>query len=75
MCDGSRVAPKEAAGAPETEIEVTEAMIEAGIKASCLYDHDDPKSWEVTAIYEAMERCRRYGNGSSLGNAKSAGCG
>ena len=69
MCDKSRVVPKETAGAPETEIEITEAMIEEGVKASCLYDHGDPKSWEVAAIYEAMERCRRYGNGSSLGNA------
>ena len=30
MCDELRVAPKEAAGAPETEIEVTPEMIEAG---------------------------------------------
>ncbi len=74
MCDESRVAPKDAAGAPEKESEVTEAMIEAGVKASCLYDRDDQKSWEVAAVYEAMEHCRRaasHGSGSSLGNAVS----
>ena len=41
------------------EIRVTEAMIEAGVQASCLYDREDPKDWEVAAVYRAMEAVRR----------------
>ena len=41
------------------EIEITFEMIEAGYKASCLYDRGDPKEWEIAAIYRAMEETRR----------------
>jgi hypothetical protein len=41
------------------EIEVTDAMIEAGYEASRLYDRDDPKDWEIAAVYRAMEKARR----------------
>jgi hypothetical protein len=41
------------------EIEITPAMIEAGYLASRLYDREDPKEWEIAAIYEAMEKERR----------------
>ena len=34
-------------------------MIKAGCKASRLYDREDPKEWEVAAIYRAMEAERR----------------
>lgn len=54
----------------EEEIEVTNEMIEAGYKASRLYDRDDPKDWEIAAIYRAMESVRRHGNIGS-GNAMS----
>ena len=59
MCDDLLVAAKEAAGAPAEEIEITPEMIEPGVAASRLYDREDPKSWEVAAVYEAMERHRR----------------
>ena len=47
------------------EIEVTEAMIEAGFEASRLYDRDDPKDWELVAVYRAMEAARRQGKTGS----------
>jgi hypothetical protein len=47
------------AGAPDNGIEVTPEMIEAGFEESCLYDFDDPKEWEVAAVYRAMETVRR----------------
>jgi hypothetical protein len=54
------------AGVP-AEIEITPAMIEAGCEASRLYDREDPKDWEVAAVYRAMEAERRktHGSGSS----------
>ena len=58
---------------PRNEIEVTDEMIEAGYKASRLYDRDDPKEWEIAAIYRAMEAVRRQGNSGS--GAKSPGLG
>lgn len=39
-------------------IEITDAMIEAGIEAYALYDRWDSASWVVSAVYEAMERER-----------------
>jgi hypothetical protein len=42
-----------------TEIEITPEMIEAGAEASCLFERDDPKTWEIEAVYRAMERVRR----------------
>lgn len=45
-------------GTDKDEIEITEAMIEAGITAFAKYDRDDRASWVVSAIYEAMERAR-----------------
>jgi len=44
---------------PTEEIEVTPDMVEAGYSASRLYDREDPKEWELTAVYRAMERARR----------------
>jgi len=41
------------------EIEITDDMVEAGYQASCLYDREDPKEWEIAAIYRAMESVRR----------------
>jgi hypothetical protein len=59
------------AGAPDDEIEITPEMIEAGYEASRLYDRDDPKEWEMAAVYRAMEKERRrsHGSGLSSGNA------
>ena len=46
------------AGAPE--IEITEAMMQAGVDAMyAWYDSDGPPEWGVAPIYEAMERARR----------------
>lgn len=59
MSHAPAVESRGSAGAPETEIEVTPEMIEAGVEESCLYDREDPKSWEVEAVYRAMESCRR----------------
>ncbi len=56
--DSPSLPNSEAAGAPE-EIEVTPEMLEAGVRESCLYDREDPKSWEVGAVYRAMEGVRR----------------
>ncbi len=50
MCEESRVAPKEAAGAPEMEIEVTPEMIKAGI--SHLFDYDPSFSNERDIVRE-----------------------
>jgi hypothetical protein len=44
---------------PRVGIEVTPAMLEAGIEASALFDLYDPAEWEITAIYRAMESARR----------------
>jgi hypothetical protein len=41
------------------EIEITPAMIEAGIEAYCLFDSDEPGEWIVDSIYRAMERAKR----------------
>jgi hypothetical protein len=40
------------------EIEITPEMIEAGRRAYEMYDRDDPESWTLSAVYEAMERAR-----------------
>jgi hypothetical protein len=53
------------AGAPACGIEVTEEMIKAGLKEARLYDHDDPKEWEIAAVYEAMEKARRCSMGTA----------
>jgi hypothetical protein len=58
MSESPEIAKKPPAGAPE-EIEVTPAMIEAAFDASRLYDGEDPKDWEMAAVYRAMERARR----------------
>ena len=62
-------AKAEEAGAPEDrsrfsneeldEIEVTPAMIEAGIEEYGLFDWGDPGEWVVPAIYRGMELQRR----------------
>lgn len=62
-------------GAKKDEIEVTPAMAEAGCREAALYDRDDPKAWEVAAVYRAMELIRRHGTGSSFGKAISPSCG
>jgi hypothetical protein len=60
MCDVKAVDSEELAGAPEHEIEVTPAMIEAGREA--LYDFDIMEPYEeemrkaVAAVYRAMVR-------------------
>jgi len=48
------------------EIEVTEAMIDAGLAAASLYDKEDPKEWEIAAVYRAMEATKQS---TSLWNA------
>jgi hypothetical protein len=58
MCESGLALEKSGAGAPE-EIEVSEAMIEAGFRASKLYDREDPPDWEMAAVYRAMEAERR----------------
>jgi hypothetical protein len=45
------------AGAPE--IEITPAMIEAGIEELSLFDLHDPARWKVPCVYRAMEAARR----------------
>jgi hypothetical protein len=73
MCDDSRVAPREAAGAPEDDIEVTREMIAAADEELRFWDRDDPWPMEVIAVYRAMERARRssHGRGSSSGEMGS----
>ncbi len=56
--EDSGAASKEADGAPE-EIEITPAMIEAGIEAYRLWDRDDPTAWKVADIFVEMEKARR----------------
>jgi len=46
-----------ATGAPE--IEVTPAMIAAGVEACGLWDRGDPDEWRVHDIYRRMELARR----------------
>jgi hypothetical protein len=53
------------AGAPADEIEITSEMIEAGCAAARLYDREDPKDWEIAAVYRAMEIARRQGSNGS----------
>jgi hypothetical protein len=62
------VSPDGEAGAPE--IEITPEMKEAGIEAFCSFDSDDPASWIVIAVYEAMEGARLK-SGKGL---EEAGC-
>jgi hypothetical protein len=50
-------AKAEEAGAPE--IEITDDMIAAGVKACELWDSGDPPEWKAWSIYSAMERARR----------------
>jgi hypothetical protein len=73
MCSDSAATTDsvDVAGAPEDEIEITPEMIEAGYKVSRLYDREDPKEWEIAAVYRAMEKARReiHGTGSSFGKA------
>ena len=46
-------------GAPETEIEVTPEMIEAGVEEYSLFSSGDRGEWVVAAVYRAMEKMRR----------------
>lgn len=45
-------------GLPETEIEITPEMIEAGVRAFYLYDRGDPAEWIVWAVFVEMEKAR-----------------
>ncbi len=54
MCDDSRVAAKEAAGAPETAIEITPKMIAAGKAAYFTFDVEDNSEDIVASVYTAM---------------------
>ena len=60
MCDDSAVATKEAAGAPEKEIEVTSEMIEAGLEEIYRFTISEPTDDEmreaVRAVYVVMVR-------------------
>ena len=47
------------AGAPEIEIEITPAMIAAGVLASERWELADDAEWKVFDIYREMERARR----------------
>lgn len=54
------------AGAPE--IEITPAMMEAGIEAMyAWYSSNDPPEWGVRPIYEAMLKASRCQNGDKVG--------
>jgi hypothetical protein len=68
------VEPRESGGPPD-EIEVTEAMLEAGYATGRFYDREDPEDWKLAAIYRAMHRAS-YGSGpSESGNTRSPSCG
>ena len=55
--EGSEPPAQGVAGAPE--IEITPAMMEAGIDAMyAWYASNDPPDWGVRPIYEAMVRAR-----------------
>ena len=53
------VGSSEPAGAPDVEIEITPAMLEAGLGEFCLFDRGDPLEWVIPAVYSAMEKARR----------------
>ena len=41
------------------EIEITPAMLDAGVEAYCLYQRGDPSEDIVLAIYQSMARLKR----------------
>ena len=45
----------------EDEIEITPAMIDAGIDALCSFHFDDPYNKVVNAVYRAMAAAGRIG--------------
>lgn len=49
------------AGAPESEIEITPSMIEAGVEALAFWDRDDRDEWKVWYVYREMEKARVAG--------------
>jgi hypothetical protein len=52
--------PEIGVGAPETQIEITPAMIEAGCEALYVRDWgEELGEWAVTRVYRAMEAARR----------------
>jgi hypothetical protein len=52
---------------PHEEIEITEEMIEVGLKELALFDWGDPGEWIVSAIYRGMANVDRNHQGISLG--------
>ena len=58
---GAVLPSKGTAGAPGTDIEVTPAMIEAGVEAMALWNFGDPDEWKVPHIFRTMEQARREG--------------
>jgi hypothetical protein len=58
MCGESRVAPKEAAGPPKSEIEFTPETIEAGADAIRLYEAGDAEM-AAFSFFTAMVRVFR----------------
>lgn len=48
-------------GALEDEIEITPAMIRAGLDALALWDRGDSDEWKVWHVYHEMEKVRASG--------------
>jgi hypothetical protein len=40
------------------EIEITDEMVDAGVRALALWDWDDRSEWKVSDVYREMERAR-----------------
>jgi hypothetical protein len=59
----SAVVSKEAAGAPETEIEITPEMIEAGVMALSLCEPHDSRASTARDVFIAMEAVRTRSSG------------
>lgn len=59
MSDSDTNAPDRPTPAELRAIEVTPAMLEAGLHEYTLFESCDPGYWIVTAIYRGMEAARR----------------
>lgn len=51
----------------DEEIEITAAMINAGMNEYALFDHSDRREWVVVAVYRAMDQAKstQVGNDTS----------
>jgi hypothetical protein len=56
---GNETAPTRTTDAGASTIEVTSAMLDAGVLEYEMFDSADRGSWIVSAIYRAMESVRR----------------